>query len=509
MRSIAFIPARIGSQRLKYKNLALINGKPLIAYAIDAAKKSKKFSKIVLKKNYLDWKDINLLSKKTTVASHGKNHYNFFYLSYEEIFNELKFSKNVIEDKINLSIKVFAVPFGAFSQHLGIKLSEAAKDIGYKQILWTGSQGIIFNKPNDYHIQHLFRFNAPDNFFLFLKSIIASIKNTKLLPLENDELVSNYDSKNFKFEVLKNPPVSKIMAYENIIRPFREYSSNNKFIKNIYMNNPYRSNMPYAYALSREGVLNSVSYHLYKNYCINGNTYKIVEHSSWRKINSLKTMDNVKLYLLVSKICKAFYSWRPSESLRPGYKKSSNFFTISNTEYLFKMCSYRIDRNFNYEVYSECPKNIDNFLEKFNKKFYLTMQRSSTFYKWRIDNYPLGKRKYIILKDQNCISCLLVAQIYNNKAMIVDLVSLDYSYCTYLIKKFINYCYEEKINQIKFSTSNKSLIKEINKKLKSSNKHFESFIYIKNLVNEKLINKELLKNSESCETYISGDVLIR
>ena len=173
------------------------------------------------------------------------------------------------------------------------------------------------------------------------------------------------------------------------------------------------------------------------------------------------------------------------------------------------MCSYRIDRNFNFEVYSECPKNIDNFLEKFNKKFYLTMQRSSTFYKWRIDNYPLGERKYIILKDQNCISCLLVAQIYNNKAMIVDLVSLDYSYCTYLIKKFINYCYEEKINQIKFSTSNKSLIKEINKKLKSSNKHFESFIYIKNLVNEKLINKELLKNSESCETYISGDVLIR
>ena len=45
MKYIAFIPARIGSQRLKHKNLALINGKPLIAYAIDAAKKSKKFSK--------------------------------------------------------------------------------------------------------------------------------------------------------------------------------------------------------------------------------------------------------------------------------------------------------------------------------------------------------------------------------------------------------------------------------------------------------------------------------
>ena len=38
---IAMIPARIGSERLKYKNLALINGKPLISYAINAVKKSK------------------------------------------------------------------------------------------------------------------------------------------------------------------------------------------------------------------------------------------------------------------------------------------------------------------------------------------------------------------------------------------------------------------------------------------------------------------------------------
>ena len=46
--NIAMIPARIGSTRLKKKNLALINQKPLIYYAIQAAKQSKKFDKIVL-----------------------------------------------------------------------------------------------------------------------------------------------------------------------------------------------------------------------------------------------------------------------------------------------------------------------------------------------------------------------------------------------------------------------------------------------------------------------------
>ena len=45
---IAMIPARISSTRLKMKNLALINGKPLIYYAIEAAKTSGVFNKVVL-----------------------------------------------------------------------------------------------------------------------------------------------------------------------------------------------------------------------------------------------------------------------------------------------------------------------------------------------------------------------------------------------------------------------------------------------------------------------------
>ena len=42
------IPARIGSTRLKMKNLALINGKPMIYYAIQAAKDSNIFDKIII-----------------------------------------------------------------------------------------------------------------------------------------------------------------------------------------------------------------------------------------------------------------------------------------------------------------------------------------------------------------------------------------------------------------------------------------------------------------------------
>ena len=45
---IAMIPARMGSTRLTMKNLALLNGKPLIYYAINAAKDSEVFKRIVI-----------------------------------------------------------------------------------------------------------------------------------------------------------------------------------------------------------------------------------------------------------------------------------------------------------------------------------------------------------------------------------------------------------------------------------------------------------------------------
>jgi len=45
---IAMIPARLGSTRLKMKNLALINGKPMIYYAVQAAKDSQVFNQIVI-----------------------------------------------------------------------------------------------------------------------------------------------------------------------------------------------------------------------------------------------------------------------------------------------------------------------------------------------------------------------------------------------------------------------------------------------------------------------------
>ena len=48
MKNLAIIPARSGSKGLHDKNIKLLNGKPLLAYTIDAAIKSKQFDEILV-----------------------------------------------------------------------------------------------------------------------------------------------------------------------------------------------------------------------------------------------------------------------------------------------------------------------------------------------------------------------------------------------------------------------------------------------------------------------------
>tara|TARA_A100001015_G_scaffold31809_1_gene35373 strand:+ start:399 stop:842 length:444 start_codon:yes stop_codon:yes gene_type:complete len=58
---VALIPARGGSKGIKNKNLVKINNKPIVDMAIDFAKESKIFSKIILS------------SDKKTILNRGKN----------------------------------------------------------------------------------------------------------------------------------------------------------------------------------------------------------------------------------------------------------------------------------------------------------------------------------------------------------------------------------------------------------------------------------------------------
>ena len=82
----AMVPARYGSTRLKLKNLALINGKPMISYAIRAAQGAGVFDKVIVNSE-------NSIFQKIA-ARYGCD----FYLRSSDLGSSLAKSDSVVND---------------------------------------------------------------------------------------------------------------------------------------------------------------------------------------------------------------------------------------------------------------------------------------------------------------------------------------------------------------------------------------------------------------------------
>ena len=85
MKIVAMIPARLGSKRIINKNLRLLNGKPLISYIVESAKKSNAFDDIYINSESEIFKEI--------ADQHGV----MFYKRNSKIEIEKKYKVNKVD----------------------------------------------------------------------------------------------------------------------------------------------------------------------------------------------------------------------------------------------------------------------------------------------------------------------------------------------------------------------------------------------------------------------------
>ncbi len=89
MRNLAIIPARSGSKGLKDKNIKLLNGKPLLAYTIEAARESGLFDEIMVSTDSQEYANI--------AKQWGAN---IPFLRSNELSNDIASSWDVVKEVI-------------------------------------------------------------------------------------------------------------------------------------------------------------------------------------------------------------------------------------------------------------------------------------------------------------------------------------------------------------------------------------------------------------------------
>src|SRR5699024_7300984 len=67
------------------------------------------------------------------IGSHRYNHLDYSQLNFNSNYNEIKTSHDIIKEILGMEAKYFAPPSGAYNDYT----LEAARDLGYKVILWS------------------------------------------------------------------------------------------------------------------------------------------------------------------------------------------------------------------------------------------------------------------------------------------------------------------------------------------------------------------------------------
>ena len=132
--NIVIIPARGGSQRIKKKNIKDFCGKPIIAYSIEAAKKSKIFDRIIVS---TDSDEIANVSKKWGAEAPFKRPENIsdnYSTTNDVMFHAVNF---IIKDKKNVNAVCCLYPTAPFITPQNLKE-------GLKKFL-TGKWKFVFS----------------------------------------------------------------------------------------------------------------------------------------------------------------------------------------------------------------------------------------------------------------------------------------------------------------------------------------------------------------------------
>lgn len=133
MGNIAIIPARSGSKGLKDKNIRILNGKPLLAYTIEAAQKSNLFDEIFLSTDSEKYAEIGLEFGASVP-----------FLRNEELSTDTASSWDVVKNAL-LNYKRIGKEFGTVALLQPTSPLRKSEDIvnGYNQLITKNANAVV------------------------------------------------------------------------------------------------------------------------------------------------------------------------------------------------------------------------------------------------------------------------------------------------------------------------------------------------------------------------------
>ncbi len=463
---------------------------------------------------YLNWQEIKQLSRRTTlvtILNHSHRHVNMSALSAAEIKKDVGRSIDHFRRYLQYEPSYYAVPFGSVSQTLAYDLTTTLRDYNYKGVLWVAGGSNKIKRPYRAQLIHLSRIHAPTTMRRFITTLAKSIK------ARHSSILSHIPKSNSRrrFSIASASNVNTATAFENLARPGKDYSSDKEYYAYMFPNNPYGRGLPDYHYVEADGRLESILYRFPIPWSLNNCPVPGAIVANWRQLpvapnvasglllhEILKTESIVGAYRPSSKVWRAFSSWK---------RQTTYEYTIATTT---ASCLTRaLPADWQVRSYDNCPEVIEGLASIANATYLFSVRRSSEFYKWRYDQYPLAHHKYLVLHGPDAPLAYFVLLYKDTDIYISDFFCDNASEFEALLNATSTFASTHHIPRLRFETSLRwvtQYMEEVHKAQPDTNHNFFYFNTTnKDMIPDLSLINEKWDHIDFHETQACGDILLR
>ena len=372
-----------------------------------------------IKKNYFSPEDlINLKNKVQSVeiVNHSFSHANLTHFNVDQLTTEIAKCDKFLKDLLGQTPKYFAVPFGGFESSFAVGLCEVARLHNKQAILWVANllNLDIGSKPNK--IKQLSRFHTSVSVLGLCKQIIASFLRPHFM-----DYITRLDSTDAtESNIVFNPNSSKILAFEDLSRPIKDYSGNLDFLNNVYIKNPFLHGGNHTIAEIQNDRIVSIGQNLILPFSGLGDDRFVNFFGNWRTVAGASKMGAAAILGKAVREYKLTISYKPSVIIEPSLIKMGWYSLPLKrfTSYLHKTKLHTITSKL---VVSH---NLDQLceLDQFNcqRTDTLQLKLSKELINWKVEKYSLATPVYFMWNNDNGERAFVVGQFNDKEILLLD-----------------------------------------------------------------------------------------
>lgn len=463
---------------------------------------SKNAYQFTREKNYFNKHDLINLKRcflGMDIVNHSSSHVNLTHLTNAELEMEIGNCDKFLNHELNHYPKYFAVPFGQFNTSLCVGLCEVARKNKKEAIFWVDNRINLDSGKKPNKIKQFCRFHTSTSALGFCKQIFASFCRenfidyvTQKIPIEGNEYL-----------ITSNPSFEKILAFEDISRPSKDYSGSISYLKNFYIDNPFLGTHKHTMAEIQNERIMSIGQNLILPFLGLDDHNLVNFFGNWRSISGSSKLGAAIILRNAMNETNLLASYKPSKYIEPTFIKMGwKSICLSTFECnLNRTLSASVDLNFSveddvseYSKFYSIGSNPENTVQ---------IELSSELLQWRVQDYKLAKPIYFIWNKSKSEKAFVIAQYNNKEILLLDQRFTSVNALSKISDQIITWSKDNKLSRLIAETSCAETKKIFRKCLpKVEIKESTCYINIRT-------KKQDLYNKNFILTPISSDILLR